>query len=121
VHLYVEQGWLGVAAFSWLIAGTLVPLVKRAAHGPDMISCVLVAAIVGFMTMGLFGTLVDTPWLTELFCVLLAVSQAFTRIPTHPIQEPKIDPTSPQLAGNQFGSPNAVASMMTLSTKKWHI
>jgi hypothetical protein len=115
VHLYVEQGWLGVAGFAWLCAGTLVPLVRKAAHGPDLSSCVLAAAIIGFLTMGLFGTLIDTPWLTELFCALLAVSQAFTRRPTKPIEGPTVDPKIPPLVTNQSRIPNALASAMTFA------
>jgi hypothetical protein len=119
VHLYVEQGWLGVAAFAWLIAGTLVPLVRRATHGPDIISCVLVAAIIGFVSMGLFGTLIDTPWLTELFCALLAVSQAFTQCLIKPIQVPKVDPNIPQKNTKQSRLSNALASAMQLARYAW--
>jgi hypothetical protein len=76
VHLYLEQGLFGIVSFVWLVSGTLVLLARPAKLKPDIIHCVLGVAVGGFLTVGLFGSMLETPWTTELFCALLAVSQA---------------------------------------------
>jgi hypothetical protein len=79
-HLYIEQGWFGVVSFAWLVVGTLLPLVRRAVTDQDLTLYALAVAIVGFLTMGMFGSLLDTPWITQSLCALLGVSQARTSI-----------------------------------------
>jgi hypothetical protein len=76
VYLYLELGWFGVASFAWLLIGTLVPLAREAVTRRDFTLCVLGVAIVGFITMGIFGSMLETPWITELLLSLLGVSQA---------------------------------------------
>jgi hypothetical protein len=76
VYLYLELGWFGVASFAWLLIGTLVPLAREVITKRDFTLCVLGVAIVGFVAMGLFGSMLETPWIAELFLSLLGVSQA---------------------------------------------
>jgi hypothetical protein len=75
VHLFDEQGWFGVTSFVWLVGVTLMLLIRALIRAPDQLHVVLGAAILGFLAMGFFGTLIDTPWLLELFCTLLGVTQ----------------------------------------------
>jgi hypothetical protein len=76
VHLFVEQGWLGLGAFAWLSIGTLGLAIYRAVHYPDLTSWVLALSIAGILSMGLFDSLVDAPWIAQLLCLLMAVSQS---------------------------------------------
>ena len=80
VQLYLEMGWLGVVSVAWLLMATLVPLVVGATVGRDLTLWVLTLSIIGFLMIGLFGSLIDTPWLTELLCAVLGVSQGAARV-----------------------------------------
>jgi hypothetical protein len=76
LHLYLEQGVLGLASFAWLVLGTLTLLVRRMATRREISLGVLLVAIIGFLAIGTFGSLLDTPWIVQLLCALLAVSSA---------------------------------------------
>ena len=75
LHLYFEQGALGVLAFaaSWLAA---LALAWRAAGRGDVFSVGVAAALTGFVAVGTFGSPIDAPrvaWLYYfLFFVLIA-------------------------------------------------
>jgi hypothetical protein len=79
VHLYLEQGWLGVVTIALLILGTLGLLVRPILAGGNLETYVLTTAIFGFLAIGLFGSMLETPWITTMLCALLAASQAQTR------------------------------------------
>jgi hypothetical protein len=79
VHLYLEQGWLGVVSIALLILGTLGLLVRQIISGGDLETYVLTTAIFGFLAIGLLGSMLETPWITTMFCTLLAVSHAKSR------------------------------------------
>jgi hypothetical protein len=93
VHLYLEQGLLGVVCFAWLVFGTLALLIRQAAVNRDVTLCIPAASILGFLAMGAFGSLLDTPWITQLLCVLLAAGQSMVRQegPTTTAQSPMVD------------------------------
>jgi hypothetical protein len=76
LHLNLEQGALGVMSFAWLMFGTLALLARQLAITRDVSLGVLLAAIVGFLAVGTFGSLLDTPWIVQLLCAILAVSLA---------------------------------------------
>ena len=84
LHLYFEQGALGVLAFaaSWLAA---LALAWRAAGRGDVFSVGVAAALTGFVAVGTFGSPIDAPrvaWLYYfLFFVLIAQYRA-TRPPS---------------------------------------
>ena len=75
LHLYFEQGALGVLAFaaSWLAS---LALAWRAAGRGDVFSVGVAAALTGFVAVGTFGSPIDAPrvaWLYYfLFFVLIA-------------------------------------------------
>jgi hypothetical protein len=75
VHLFLEQGMLGVVSFAWLVLGTATLLVRQWAASREMSLAVLIMAIAGFLAIGMIGSLLDTPWIAQLLCTLLAVSQ----------------------------------------------
>jgi hypothetical protein len=75
LHLYLEQGWLGVVAFVWLVAATLMLLAAREAVRQGPSRYVLGVAVVGFLAVGTFGSLLDTPWITQLLCIVIAAAQ----------------------------------------------
>lgn len=70
VHLLFEQGWLGLAAF---LALTLLALVRlaRAAWGGERSAWVLLAALAGLLTVGVFDSLLDAPRIATLLVALL--------------------------------------------------
>jgi hypothetical protein len=76
IQLFLEQGLLGVSSVAWLIFGTLGMLVSSKDFLRNPTRCVLAVAILGFLAIGLFGSLLDTPWITIMLCVLLAASQS---------------------------------------------
>jgi VanZ family protein len=70
VHLLFERGWFGLLAFAGLAAVALIALGRQTWRG-DRLAPLLFAAIVGFLAVGLFGTLVDTPRISLLGLLLL--------------------------------------------------
>jgi hypothetical protein len=76
LHLYLEQGALGVVSFAWLVLGTISLLVRQLTITRDASPGVFLMAITGFLAIGTFGSLLDTPWIVQLLCALLAVALA---------------------------------------------
>jgi hypothetical protein len=73
LHVLFEQGILGLAALGVLIAVALSrSLVGRRAHHP--LAPAMVAGIVGFLTVGLFDSLLDVPRVAFLFFLLLLLA-----------------------------------------------
>ena len=73
IHILFEQGWLGMVTFGLLLAVTLTRLGRGAWHG-DSLSLVLLASLVGGLTVGLVDNIVEAPRLTLLLFLLLFVS-----------------------------------------------
>lgn len=67
VHAYYEQGLVGVLTWSVLI---LVGL-WRGLRSRSIVGSAQAVSIVGFVGVGFFGTLIDTPWITA---ILLGIS-----------------------------------------------
>jgi VanZ family protein len=69
VHVWLEQGWLGAAAWAWLLLGALAAGAAAAWQGRARLP-VAWAALAGFLASGLLNTLVDEPrflWLLLLY------------------------------------------------------
>jgi O-antigen ligase len=89
VEVLFEQGWFGLISFLLLLAavvGHLAPAVWRG----DRLAGVLLASTGGFLTVGLFGSLFDTPRIATLFFLLVvlagtAVPRGGNRFPGKPI------------------------------------
>lgn len=65
-QIIFEQGWVGLWAFNFLILTLLVGLLLKV-HQGDLFSGVVFAGVLGFLTVGLFGSLFDTPRMATLF------------------------------------------------------
>ena len=70
VTVLFEQGWLGVLAWSVVLAMALAGAGRRAWQG-DLPAAGVIAALVAFGVSGLVNTLTDTPRLLWLLCLLL--------------------------------------------------
>ncbi len=71
LHQLVEMGWLGVVALCLPIVGTLAGLLRCVWHDRDWQAAVLFWSLLGFLAIGLFGTLIDVPWILTSFIILL--------------------------------------------------
>ncbi len=68
-QIFFEQGWLGLLAFNLFVIAVIVGLILKVYRG-DLFSGVVLAGVVGFLTVGLFGSLFDTPRMATLFYFL---------------------------------------------------
>jgi hypothetical protein len=80
VNTFFEQGWLGLLATALLLMLGAAELGLRAARG-DGDAGIYLAAISGFMVVGLFDSLFDVPRLTLLFFLLLSAAMLTPRAP----------------------------------------
>lgn len=69
LHLWFEHGWAGVVLFAaWL--GWLMTTLIRRARDQQLFSLAIFAAFSGFLIVGLFSTLLDSPRLMLLFFLM---------------------------------------------------
>jgi hypothetical protein len=73
VEVLFEQGWFGLSSFLLLIA-TVASALARAVWRGNAQAAVLLAAIGGFLTVGMFGSLFDTPRIAMLFYLLTVLA-----------------------------------------------
>lgn len=71
--LLFDLGWLGVIAFGSLSVVAVTRAMRRAWNGDDFSSATL-AALSGFLIVGLFDTLIDTPRFMFLFLLLCGMA-----------------------------------------------
>ncbi|MDO9227566.1 MAG: O-antigen ligase family protein [Pseudomonadota bacterium] len=72
VHVLFEQGWLGVTLFGVLTVLTLARL-ARAAWAGTPLAWVLLAALAGMLTVGMFDSLLDAPRLATLLWAFILI------------------------------------------------
>lgn len=84
LNLYFETGWLGLFGFCFLVGAACLHLLRRAWHG-DMAAASWLAAILAFLTVGLFDSLLDVPRIGLLFFLLLSCAC----LQTNPLSEGK--------------------------------
>ena len=70
LQIYFEQGLLGVIPFTMLITYVFLSLIKEVKLGRPRASMVL-ASLVGFLTVGLFGSVLESPRLMMLFYIVI--------------------------------------------------
>lgn len=73
VQIYFDQGWSGVVSQVLFAAIVMLSLFSRAMHGHGLAS-IMLASLGGFLLVGLFGSLFDTPRLSMLFYLLALYS-----------------------------------------------
>lgn len=78
VNLFFEQGWLGLVAMGLLLCYVGVDLLVRALHGATD-AAIYLAALAGFMVVGVFDSLLDVPRLTLLMFLVLSVANLRAR------------------------------------------
>lgn len=86
VHAYYEQGLAGVIAWTILLVGGLARgfrtwiFVMRApcSQRPFPMATYQLICLVGFVGVGFFGSLIDTPWITALFLGLITMDTPST-------------------------------------------
>jgi hypothetical protein len=74
VEVLFEQGWVGLLSFLLLLGVLLAHLTTRAVRHEDRLAAVLLASTSGFLAVGLFGSLFDTPRIATLFFLLVVVA-----------------------------------------------
>jgi hypothetical protein len=73
IEVLFEQGWFGLLSFVLLLVTTLSGLARGLWRG-DPRAGVLLAATSGFLAVGLFGSLFDTPRIAMLFFLLVVLA-----------------------------------------------
>lgn len=73
VNLFFEQGWFGLAAIGLLLCYASADLLVRGLHGATD-AAIYLAALAGFMVVGVFDSLFDVPRLTLLMFLILSVA-----------------------------------------------
>ena len=73
LHIYFDQGLLGLASFVLLALYTLLTLIKRAIHG-DLLAATLLASLLSLFAVGLFDSVLDFPRIALLIYLLLFIS-----------------------------------------------
>jgi hypothetical protein len=95
LQLYFELGWFGALAMLTLVTAIGAPLLVRIWRG-DPAPSLLLAAIAGFLVVGLFDSLVDVPRIGLLFFLLLwnAAGYAPVRLQPRPSTSRPVIPAS---------------------------
>ena len=76
VHAYYEQGLLGVAAWICLVLGSVscgVRFIGSTKFDQQVIAW-LGLSVLGFVIVGMFGTLIDTPWISALILGCISIT-----------------------------------------------
>jgi hypothetical protein len=78
LHLGVETGLIGIGLCSLLVASVLLKSFKTAFLKRQWAAFVVMLSILGFIPIGMFGTLIDTPWILLLLLMPLAIAQGIS-------------------------------------------
>ncbi len=70
IHLLVEHGWFGLSAFA-LFSCYALALSSKAALQGSRDACAVTCALVGFLALGVFDSLLDAPRIALLYYLLL--------------------------------------------------
>lgn len=99
-QIFFEQGWFGLLAFNLFIACVLIQSFLQIRRG-DLFSAAVVSGGIGFLAVGLFGSLFDTPRMATLFyfgCLLPCLSSVKAVVPEReklapaPVRTPQFSP-----------------------------
>jgi hypothetical protein len=110
VEIYFAQGWLGLAAFTFLLIGVAKSLRSALAAG-DAEAAAWAGALAGFLTVGLLGSTMDEARLSMLFylaafCAGLRGARAITRqTPIPKFAQPEQKPQDANGFNRAFPSP----------------
>jgi len=83
VHVWFEQGWLGLLAFAGLTLAAVVRLAREGWRG-HRLAWAWLASLAGLLTVGMFDSLLDAPRLATLLVALLLLGVGYDwRPPGH--------------------------------------
>lgn len=77
-HIAIEIGMLGVLALAIPILLLSERLRQLAMRERSNCSLTIITSMIGFLAIGLFGTMLNTSWTIELVCLLVAVGEGLT-------------------------------------------
>jgi hypothetical protein len=80
LHVLFDQGIVGLALWTMLVGGTLLRLIGGAAKKHPLAPA-LTASLLGFLTVGLFDSLLDVPRLAMLFYFVVLVGMTIRTAP----------------------------------------
>ena len=93
LHIYFEQGALGLAAYLLLLVAVLFQLVVAVANRNQFAGAAL-TSLVFFLTVGIFGTIIDHPRIAFLSYIILFMSLL---LPNRPSAAPREPPVNSQI------------------------
>jgi hypothetical protein len=73
LQMLFDQGWLGLLTFTSLTVYLVAGLLRRLGRG-DALACGLLASIAGILSVGLFGSILDSPRIALLFYLTLLLA-----------------------------------------------
>jgi len=83
VHVWFEQGWVGLLAFAGLVLAAAVRLAREGWRG-HRLAWAWLASLAGLLTVGMFDSLLDAPRLATLLVALLLLGVGYDwRSPGH--------------------------------------
>lgn len=88
LHLFIEQGGFGLGVFLIAVAVAAFRLVVAVRRG-DRLAVVILPAILSFLAVGSFGTLLDMPRVATLFYLLLFTGLILGRLDRQPGRNPQ--------------------------------
>ncbi|MGE5026886.1 MAG: O-antigen ligase family protein, partial [Betaproteobacteria bacterium] len=101
LQILFEQGWLGMLAFSLLVAWQCYRLVRRSGRG-DMFAVGLLASFIGLLTVGLFGSVLESPRLAMLFFMSFFVAELHLWSERVPKTRPALQSAAPALSRSRM-------------------
>ncbi len=116
LEVYFERGWFGLLTFAAFVIYALARIVRDSLHG-DLYRCVVLAAVTGFLTVGMFNSLFDAPRLILLFFLVIFIALQRGRQPNAaPVAQPVPDP-APSAAPSS--SPEVPAAYELRGGRQW--
>ena len=73
VQILFDQGWSGIMAWAAIIIFALVRSGLASLRG-DLFGTAVVSALIGFLVVGVFDSLIDSPRLFFVFCIILCAT-----------------------------------------------
>jgi glycopeptide antibiotics resistance protein len=90
LHIHFEQGLVGLAAWSLLIATVVVRLFRQTRQG-DMAALALLSSVLGMLVVGLFDSVLDVPRLNFLLLMMMTMALAHESRQRHDGKTRKLD------------------------------
>jgi hypothetical protein len=103
LHVLIDQGIVGLALWTMVVGGTLLRLIGGAAKTHPLAPA-LTASLLGFLTVGLFDSLLDVPRLAMLFYFVVLVGMTIRTAPRS--NQPAYRATSADMGRTRYSASN---------------